>query len=49
MTWQLLWKVFLIMTLSLYSILVVIVFFGGLKDIKSMFKDLAQPDDPNSE
>lgn len=48
MTWILLWKIFLVMTLSLYTILVIIVFFGGIKDIKSMFRDLASPQDPDS-
>ena len=48
MNWIILWKVFLIATLSLYSVLVVIVFFGGLKDIKAMFKDLADPQDNDS-
>ena len=42
MSWELLWKMFLLFTLSCYSILVIVVFFGGLKDIKSMFKDLSE-------
>jgi hypothetical protein len=36
----LLWKGVLLLTLSSYSVLVVVVFFGGLKNIKSMLKDL---------
>ena len=40
MSWELLWKSILILTLSAYSILVIIVFVGGLKNIKDMFKDL---------
>ena len=42
MSWELLWKSFLIITLISYSILVVVVFFGGLKNIKDMFKDLTE-------
>ncbi len=45
MSWEFLWKLFLILTLSLYSILVVVVFFGGLKNIKDMFADLREPTD----
>ena len=40
MSWELLWKIFLIFTLAAYSILVVIVFFGGIRNIIDMFKDL---------
>jgi hypothetical protein len=40
MSWSILWQIFLILTLGLYSILVVVVLFGGIKDIKEMFKDL---------
>ncbi len=46
MSWALLWKIFLIMTLSLYSILVVIVFIGGLGDVKKMLNDLVSSDQP---
>ena len=42
MSWELLWKIFLIITLVSYSILVVVVFFGGLKNIKDMLKDLSE-------
>ncbi len=42
MSWELLWKIFLILTLSMYSILVVVVFWGGLKNIKEMFEDLRE-------
>jgi len=40
MNWEFLWKFILIFTLSTYSVLVVIVFFGGLKNIVDMLKDL---------
>jgi len=40
MSWSLLWKVFLILTLGFYSVLVIVVLLGGIKDVKSMFKDL---------
>ena len=42
MSWELLWKLFLILTLSGYTILVIVVFFGGLKNIKDMFRDLKE-------
>jgi len=41
MNWAILWKFVLIFTLAAYSILVVIVFFGGIKNIIEMFKDLS--------
>ncbi len=44
MNWILLWKLTLIFTLSGYSLLVVIVFFGGIRNIIDMFKDLKDPD-----
>ena len=40
MSWELLWKLVLVFTLSSYLLLVVVVFFGGLKNIKDMLKDL---------
>ena len=45
MDWELLWKVLLILTLGGYSILVIVVFFGGLKNIAEMLKDLSVPAD----
>jgi len=45
MNWEFLWKFILIFTLSTYSVLVVIVFFGGLKNIVDMLKDLKMPAD----
>ena len=47
MSWDLLWKLFLILTLGSYTILVVVVLFGGAKNLKDMFKDLSQPDEKN--
>ncbi len=41
MNWVLLWKAVLIFTLSAYSILVVIVLFGGIKNLKEMLDDLS--------
>ncbi len=43
MTWTLLWKFVLIFTLSAYSSLVIIVFFGGLRNIVEMLKELSAP------
>ncbi|MBN1351091.1 hypothetical protein JXJ21_16845 [candidate division KSB1 bacterium] len=40
MIWEIIWKFILLFTLSVYSILVVIVFFGGIKNIREMFIDL---------
>lgn len=40
MNWVLLWKITLFTTLIGYSVLVVVVFFGGLGNIVDMFKDL---------
>jgi len=45
MNWEFLWKLVLIFTFSTYSVLVVIVFFGGLKNIVDMLKDLKTPID----
>ena len=44
MSWVLLWKLFLLFTLTSYSILVVVVFVGGIKNLKDMFKDLTVED-----
>jgi hypothetical protein len=43
MNWILLWKFVLIFTLSAYSSLVVIVFFGGFRNIVDMLKELSAP------
>ncbi len=45
MNWQQLWKFVLIFTLFAYSILVIIVIFGGLKNVVDMLKDLKKPVD----
>ena len=49
MSWMNFWKAVLILTLSAYSILVVIVFFGGLRNIVQMLKELREPPDPSKE
>ena len=41
MNWVLLWKTVLIFTLSGYSLLAVIVIFGGIKNIKDMLRELS--------
>jgi hypothetical protein len=43
MNWTLLWKCVLIFTLSAYSLLVIIVIFGGTKNIVEMLKELGAP------
>ncbi len=43
MNWVLLWKGVLLFTLFGYSLLVIIVFFGGLKNVVAMLKDLSAP------
>ena len=40
MNWVFLWKTVLIFTLAIYTILVIIVAIGGVKNIKEMFEDL---------
>jgi hypothetical protein len=42
MNWLLLWKGVLLFTLFSYSILVAVVFFGGIKNIVAMLKDLRE-------
>jgi hypothetical protein len=49
MNWVFLWKAVLILTLSAYSLLVVVVFFGGLKNIVQMLRELREPPDPTQE
>lgn len=43
MNWVLLWKGVLLFTLFGYSLLVIIVFFGGIKNIVAMLKELSEP------
>jgi hypothetical protein len=43
MNWIILWKGILLLTLIGYSILAIIVFFGGIKNIIAMLKDLSAP------
>jgi hypothetical protein len=43
MSWTLLWKSVLLFTLFGYSLLVIVVFFGGIKNIIAMLKDLSAP------
>lgn len=45
MSWALFWKLVLIFCLSAYSLLVVTVIFGGIKNIISMLKELSAPRD----
>ena len=45
MNWELLWKVVLIFTLCGYALLVIIVIFGGAKNIVDMLRDLTKPTD----
>ena len=49
MIWVLLWKIVLIFTLSAYSILVIIVISGGIKNIKDMLEELKSPPDQSRE
>lgn len=43
MNWVQFWKFVLIFTISAYSLLVVIVIIGGIKNIVEMLKDLRAP------
>ena len=47
MNWELLWKIVLIFTLFGYALLVIIVIFGGSKNIVDMLRDLRNP--PNED
>jgi len=40
MIWLYLWKFILSITLLTYSVLVIVVFFGGIRNIKDMLKEL---------
>jgi len=48
MNWSFFWQYVLLLTLGGYSLLVVIVVLGGIRDIISLFKDLRQPPDETS-
>jgi hypothetical protein len=43
MSWELLWKTVLIFALFGYGLLVIIVIFGGSKNIVDMLQDLRNP------
>ncbi len=43
MSWALFWKIVLIFCLSAYSLLVLIVIFGGIRNIIDMLKELGAP------
>ncbi len=45
MNWGLLWKIVLVFTLAGYSLLVIIVIFGGVGNIVDMLRDLKKPPD----
>ncbi len=44
--WMTFWGLLFGVTLAIYAVLLVYVAIGGLKDIKSMFKTLAEEDPP---
>lgn len=46
MSWSTLWKAVLVFTLGAYSLLVLIVILGGLRNIVDMLKDLQKPEEP---
>jgi amino acid transporter len=43
MNWELLWKILLVFTLVGYSLLVIVVIFGGVGNIADMLRDLRKP------
>jgi len=45
MNWGLLWKGVLVFTLFGYALLVIVVIFGGAKNIVDMLRDLTKPAD----
>jgi len=49
MTWMQLWKFVLILTLSSYSLLVIIVTIGGMKNLVQMLKELKEPLEPSED
>lgn len=49
MTWPFFWKIVLIFTLGAYSLLVIVVFCGGIGNIIDMLRELRMPLDPPDE
>ena len=49
MSWMAFWKIVLLFTISAYSLLVIVVFIGGLKNIVQMLRELREPPDPPGE
>lgn len=49
MTWMQFWKFILILTLIAYSLLVIIVSIGGMKNLVQMLKELKEPPDQTEE
>lgn len=49
MTWMQFWKFILILTLIAYSLLVIIVSIGGMKNLVQMLKELREPPDQTEE
>ena len=49
MSWQLFWKIVLIFTLGAYSLLVIVVFCGGIGNIIDMLRELRMPLAPPDE
>jgi len=45
MSWITFWKITLILTLSCYSLLVIVVLIGGLKNVVQMLRELREPPD----
>ena len=43
MNWTFFWKLVLLFTLFAYALLVIVVFFGGIKNIVEMLKELSAP------
>lgn len=43
MSWEILWKAVLLLTLSVYSLLVITVIFGGIRNIIDMLRELRMP------
>jgi hypothetical protein len=49
MTWMQFWKFILILTLIAYSLLVIIVSIGGMKNLVQMLKELKEPSDQSED
>ena len=49
MTWVQLWKFVLLLTLFGYSLLVIIVSIGGMKNLFQMIKELKEPPEQTEE